>query len=404
MSTETYAGAGSATQMAASGAAVRGTSSYAQFFPQDQILRQETHVGMIRELVPPQEHIGLQIAPWLEVASDDVVFDYIRDSGTGMAPARAEDAESQLWRDDEMYQGQGRASVIDWAEKSYYTASDVSRYREMRQVIEQVENGNFPLTVRSILEGFDARVARDIVSRRRRLDNRIEWLITQALSTGKIIYDDGRIKFNVDFLRPPDQHNQPAASNGGDYSGTAHDPINDILAVQEKIFAATGVTVTRAYASRKYLNSLYKSSKFTVLSGFAPGAITASDMPYALPGWGPKAAIETIEAETGIRFIPNDNVMRVRAVGSKNFVNTRYFPENQVLFLPEPSAVQAYDDTEIGFAKTLTSPHPMNNWQPGFYGWEAEVNDPWGREIGSGVKAFPVFPHLELTYTMLVTL
>lgn len=379
-------------------------ANYAQQMPQNMIVAQEVNLGLVRELVPPQGHIGLSIAPWLNVATDDVVFDYVRDSSSGLAPARAEDAESQLWSDDEFYSGRGRASVIDWALKNYYTASDVSRYREMLRVIQMTEGqgGSFPLTVNSVTEGFQAKVTRDTIKRRARLDNRIEWLIMTALSTGHIAYNDGRIKFDVDFKRPADQHNQAPAS--GAYNSTTHDPINDILGVQKLVYDRTGVTIRKAICSRDYLNSLYKSSKFSILTGFAPGTITASDMPYALKGWGPNAAIETVKAETGIEFIESDNVLRTRAIGSNTFVNTRYFPNNQVIFLPDETEIAAYDDTEIGFAKTLTSPHPMGNWQPGFYSWEQETTDPWGHAIGSGVKAFPVFPHMELTYTWNLTL
>lgn len=400
--------AGSALDMAGSvgsaGANFQQGLQFAQQMPQNLIVRQEVNLGLVRELVPPQNHIGLQFAPWLSVASDDVVFDYIRDAASGLAPARAEDAESQLWMDDEFYSGKGRASVIDWALKNYYTSSDVTRFRELQRVIEMTEGqgGSFPLTVNSITEGFAARVTRDTIKRKARLDNRIEWLIMTALSTGRIAYNDGRIKFDVNFNRPSGQHNQAPAS--GTYASDTHDPINDILAVQQLMYDTHSVTPRKAIVSRKYLNSLYKSSKFRVLTGFAPGTLTAADMPYALPGWGPNAAIETVKAETGLQFIESDNVLRTRAIGSNTFVNTRYFPENQVIFLPDESELGVFDETEIGFAKTLTSPHPMGNWQTGFYAWEQETTDPWGHAIGTGVKAFPVFPHMNKTYTWELTL
>ena len=42
---------------------------------------------------------------------------------------------------------------------------------------------------------------------------------------------------------------------------------------------------------------------------------------------------------------------------------------------------------------------------PGFYAWEKDYGqDPWGYALGTGIKAFPVFPHMELTYNMKVTL
>jgi hypothetical protein len=91
--------------------------------------RKEVALGVIRERPYPEGHIGLtQIAPFLSVGSDDVIFDYIKDGlSVGLAPARAEDAESELSQKDMLVSGSGRASVIDWALKDEYSASDVTR-------------------------------------------------------------------------------------------------------------------------------------------------------------------------------------------------------------------------------------------------------------------------------------
>ena len=98
---------------------------------QDRLVRKEVALGTIREMEPPQSHIGTRVlAPWQEVATDDVIFDYARGLTDGMAPARAEDAESELAQKDLLFGGTGRASIIDWALKDHYRASDVMRYRE----------------------------------------------------------------------------------------------------------------------------------------------------------------------------------------------------------------------------------------------------------------------------------
>ncbi|URG17382.1 major capsid protein [Rhodococcus phage Mbo2] len=380
-------------------------SQYAAFMPQNLIVAQEQNLGMVRELVPPQEHVGLSIAPFLSVDSDDVVFDMVRGAQDGLAPQRAQDAESVLWSEDEFYSGKGGASVIDWALKNHYTASDIATYREMMTVIEQTEGqgGVFPLTAGKITEGFEAKVARDTRGRKSRLDNRIEWMITQAITTGKISYTDAKMKWTVDFGRPADQHQEDMAS--GTYASDTHDPLGDVLAIQEIMQDRYAITLDRAYTSSKVLNTFWKSSKFRLLAGYAPGAISGSDLPYVLPGFGPQAAIDIIERETGIKFIANDNVLRTRANGSQTFVNTRWFPIDEITFLPRESDITAYDDTALGFGKTLTSPHPAANWGTGFYTWEKEYGvDPWGHDIGTGVKAFPVFPHMELTYNAKVIL
>src|SRR5687768_5114571 len=98
----------------------------------DRLVRKEVALGAIREVQPRQELIGLaQIAPFLDVATDDVIFDYIKGGfQDGLAPARAEDAEAELAQKDDLLYGSGRAAVIDWSLKDKYTASDVTRYRE----------------------------------------------------------------------------------------------------------------------------------------------------------------------------------------------------------------------------------------------------------------------------------
>ena len=96
---------------------------------QNRLVRKEVSLGNIREYEPPQEHIGLQFAPWKEVASDDVVFNYTKGRTADLAPGRAEDAEAELAGKDHFH-GYGRASINDWSLKHHYDASDVTRYRD----------------------------------------------------------------------------------------------------------------------------------------------------------------------------------------------------------------------------------------------------------------------------------
>jgi len=231
-----------------------------------------------------------------------------------------------------------------------------------------------------------------------------------AISTGAIAYNDGKISFSVDFGRPVSQQAGNAANDLAgagvtdgaiDFSGTTHDPIGFILGVQEFMYDTYGVRITRALASRKFLNSLWKSDKFRPITGFTDAS---ADPRYLVPGWGPNAAIAAVENATGLKFTEYDSVYRTRPMGSNVVTNNRFLPEDRVVFLPDEADVNEFDDTEIGFAKTLTSPHPMGNWQPSFYEWERETTDPWGRDVGTGVKAFPVFPHMDLTYAVNVLL
>ncbi len=374
----------------------------------DRLVRKEVSLGAIREMQPAEQLIGLQIAPFLDVGTDDVIFEYIKGGlQDGLAPARAEDAEAELAQKDDLYYGSGRAAIVDWSLKDKYTASDVTRYREDLFIQQQVQgtvsasNGmNLNFTGRAVAD-FEARVARHDALRKRKLDNRIEWLNTQALENGAIAYNDGKIKFTVNYGRPGDQHN--IVPPGGLWNLTTCDPIGDLLAAQQLCFDRYGVRPMRGILSRRIVNNLWKSSKFLAALGVPVVGGTPNvslDPNYlGLAGYTPEGALAVVERATGIKFTIYDGVYRTRAIGSQTFVNNRFISDDKVILLPTEEDLGEINDTEIGFAKTLTAPHPEGLWTPGFYEWEDEKKDPWLHVRGSGVKAFPVYPYMEYTFS-----
>jgi hypothetical protein len=176
--------------------------------------------------------------------------------------------------------------------------------------------------------------------------------------------------------------------------------------MQDTMYNLYGVRPSRAICSKKFLNTFWKSAKFTALTGLVVGGTPSSpiDPNYLLPGWSPQAAISAVEAATGVTFQVYDSVYRTRPIGSTTWTNNRFTTESHVIFLPNEADMGEIDDTMIGFAKTLTSPHPEGEWSSGFYEWEDEKRDPWMHVRGSGIKAFPVFPYMEYTYSWNVTL
>lgn len=374
----------------------------------DRLVRKEVSLGAIREKQPPQDHIGLQIAPFLDVATDDVIFDYIKGGlQDGLAPARAEDAEAELAQKDELLYGSGRAAVIDWSLKDKYSASDVTRYRENLFLQQATQGSNTELQLNFVgrtIDDFQRRLARHDALRRRKLDNRIEWLIMTAMELGAISYNDGKIKFSVNYGRPADQQKQAPA--GGLWSATTSDPIGDILAAQQLVFDRTGVRPKRGLLSQKIVNNLWKSDRFLSAVGVPVVGGTPNnplDPNYlGLAGYTPEGALAIVSRATGVDFTIYDAVYRTRPVGGTTWTNNRFVSESDVILFPAEGDLGEIDDTEIGFAKTLTAPHPEGMWSSGFYEWEDETRDPWMHVRGSGVKAFPVFPYMEYTYSMTV--
>jgi hypothetical protein len=383
----------------------------------DRLVARETHLGVVRQILPPTDHIGLSIAPLHPVESDDVVFDYVTSfDQDNMAPARAEDAESEIAERDMAFGGQGRASVLDWAIKDVYRASDVTKYQESLLMQRALEGVNTPLNLMNpgrMAEDFSKRLARDTADRRRRLDNRLEWLIMTSLYTNALSYDDGKTKWSIsDWGRPAAQTAaSPLAYNSGSTAlwdaGKTHDPVGNVLAIQDYMWNAYRVHMRHAYVSRKTFNAIWASELFlsapaAVLTGTGIVGGTPStpiSMPYLNPAFTKEAAARFLEDATGITFHVYDSVYRARTPGSSLVRNVRFTDQRDILFLPDTADLAGVDDTEIGFAKTLTSPHPEGNWQSGFYAWEEEERDPWQRVLGTGIKAFPVFPYMQYTYT-----
>lgn len=365
--------------------------------PYDRLVRKEVALGLVREFEPPQTHIGLaQIAPFMDVQSDDVIFDYVRGETAGLAPARAEDAESEMAGKDDSF-GTGRASLIDWAIKDHWDPSDISRYREALQIGALAGATQFPLTAGRMVEEWQGKLARATRRRRKMLDNRLEWLIMEGLFKGTIAYNDGKIIFSVSYGRPGGQQDQAPASGLWSVQANA-DPISDILAVKKLMRDTYGVNIDRAVTSQRVLDSLWNLDKFKNVYANVGNINTDPNWTSGLAG-GADSAIRVIEAKTQVRFQAYDAVYRTRPLGSNTVTNTRFSADDKIVFLPSEADVNDLDD-EMGFAKTLTSPHPEGDWTSGYYEWERATVDPWGYDQGTGIKAFPVFPHLDLTYVM----
>lgn len=380
----------------------------------ERLIRKETSLGLIREPAPREDFIGNTIAPMMDVPTDDVTFSYLEDTGaTGLAPARAEDAESKLFQRDDYLAGEGRASLIDWALKNRYSASEVSRFRQDLILKEKLVGsdplGGAPSTLETNVSKFQSMLTRDALERRRRLDARLERLAIEPLVTGGIAYNDGDLKWSVDFGRPADQTDKATASGLWDFeSNPDFDVIGDLLKVAEAHYDKYGVELKRGIISKKKINQWYRSTKFRQLGLFQAGLVnpaqTDIDLNYLGGGVTPQAAINYIQEQTGITFETYDAAIRTRPFGQPKSAAqmVRFMPEDRVILMPDAQGLAEFDSTEIGFAKMLTSPHPEGNWQTGFYEWEQEMSDPWMFVRGTGIKAFPVFPYLQYTHTLKV--
>ena len=382
------------------------SGQFAYPYPVDRLIRKESALGAIREIAPPEDHIGLSLFPFFDVPHDDFFFDYIKGDATGLAPARAQDAESELAQKDFFISGQGRGSIVDWAIKDHYDPSDINNFRELENVAKLIQEGGqtqVPGSLQSSLNELPFKLARDSAQRRKRLDNRIEHMIMTSLVTNTYSYNDGKVVFATPWGRPSDQTDQAPAS--GTYASVDGDPIGDWIAVDEFMYERHGVNMKRAIMGRKVANSFYRSKFWDARTGLITQAGSTPVNPnYVMEGWGPVGALNAVSSATGIVPTIYDSVYRTRPIGSNTFTNNRFIPDDVIIFLPDESQISDFDSSPLGLGKVCTSPHIEGNGGSGFYEWEQRTVDPWSYTVGTGIKCYPIFPHMELTYTMKVTL
>lgn len=344
-----------------------------------RLVSKDVMLGVLREMEPPEEHIGEQFLPLQDVASDDVIWDAVKGITAGLAPARAMDAEAEIAVRDEVV-GTGKASIIDWSVKDRWNASDVARYRE---ITEFAGVDALPRSVQSLTADWNAKMARATLKRRRQLDNRLEWMRWRAIQDN-LSYNDGKVAFSTSYGIPVDQKDVVPAVTW-DNSATS-DPIGNLIAWKELVRNRTGVELRRAVVSRKVLFTAMNNTKFAQLfSGANPF--------YQLNNrFGIEAATEQLRQATDLDFIVYDASYRTRPFGSNTVTNTRFTDERNIYLFPGSNEITNYsgNNNGLGLGNVLSSPHPEGNWTSGFYEWEQERRDPWGLDQGSGIKAFPV--------------
>lgn len=377
-----------------------GTSTFGYGMDHDRVVRKEVNLGVIREMTEPEDLIYPSIAPMMDVPTDDFIFDRVTPHfSSGMVPARAQNAESELAQHDFKAGGQARGSVIDWAHKDFYDATDVYNYRAAQDVLDRLGGTvNVPAYLQGSANDLASKMARDQADRVSRIHRRFEHIVTTSLYTGTYVYNGSNISFETAWGQPADQRDITPAS--GTYAADTHDPINDILAVQEAAFERYGIQFDRVLGSRKAFNTFFRSAKFIPRTGFtAQQGIGMDDMPYLIGNaWGPQAGLNFVMEQTGLTPIIYDSVYREGGTAK------RYIPQDRLIFLPSESSISAFDSTAIGFAKTCTAPHPEGNFTAGLYEWEDTQKDPWQLVAGTGIKAYPIMNHMECVYSMQVEL
>lgn len=326
-----------------------------------ELYSQTALLGAIRDLSPKSELLYPTICPLKEVGSLQVIVDRVRPV-TGIAQKRSPDAEASLAPKDAYKTDM--LTLADWAIKERFSMNDVAYYREVANL--PVESNP---VANSLATTFRAKKDAAPTKLRNYLDNRLEWL---AINT----YRNNLSEYGITTVGiPADQYNVHPSNDWNDL--TNGNPLGDIDTWKELVRDRTGATLATCIMSSRVFQYLKQNTRFAqTFSGQNPM--------YDWRIWNNDAVKSFFKDQTEMDLIIYDGMYETKNLTTQVVTSTRFLPRNEVIFLPK-----AVSNEFSYLAAMLTAPHMQGNWQPGFYAWQEEKNDPPIYIVGAGIQAFP---------------
>jgi len=333
-------------------------------------MQKATLTKIVKDIVV-SPHIGEGILPYVPVATEKTVWDIV-ETDLGMAKFAAPDAESPLI--DKLKIEQAAATIASIREKERFIESDLRAMREAGELPLVKDN---PQTLLAALRvEAEQRLRRSLNRQKTRVASRVEWMRWQALQ-GNITYDDGEIKFAIDYGIP--SANQVTLSGTQLWSDTTNaDPLKNINDwIDTFIENRKGLSLTRMYCSRKILGYMAQNAKIRSLlkynSRVDPAAFGS-----------PKQAKNLILNMTDMIEV---HVFDSFYEATPGATGSRFLPQNRIILLP-PALV----DGEV-LGDVADGPHAHNDYHPGYYTWTEKKKDPYTVFVGVGRECFPRIYH-----------
>lgn len=330
-------------------------------------------LAIVKDLEPDSSLLGERLFSDNTAMTDKFIIERTN-LASGIMDARADDAEAKMVVKDSHIE-QMVQEAIDWSNTIRISASDVRHWREV---------GALPVGYKGSLQQY-AEKEREIVNQeigrlRTMLDNRDEWLRINAI-LGEITIDNNGVKATVDFGVPADQKNQVPSIL---WSVLDNDPILNVQTWQKTVKDRTGVKPTRLLISERIAITLARNALWAI-------NYLGQDMKYH--GMKMEDALSMVKAECGLdEIIIYDAFYSTRNLPTQALAYTRFLADDRIVLLP-PRMIG-----RDKFAEMISTPHPSNGWEPGYYAWEKETENPWGLELGAGKKMWPVIYHPELIF------
>lgn len=192
-----------------------------------------------------------------------------------------------------------------------------------------------------------------------------ERMIMQLLSTGKIAITANRLSYDYDY-KMSDEHKETLTGSAlwSDFTGS--DPVNDIIAWQDKVEDDTGVRPTNAICTRKTWNYLMKNKSIRldmnpiggqniIMTDAMLRSYLSEKLGISVAVYNKKFALQ--DGSTSL-FYPDDYFTLIPDgnLGSTYFGTT---PEESDLMTGQSTADVSIINTGVAIT-TIKEPHPVN--------------------------------------------
>lgn len=342
------------------------------------LLQKATLTNVVRK-IKISSQIGESILPFTPVPTEKTIWD-ILETDMGIAGFVAPDAESPMV--DKERVDQAVATLASIRNKERFSESDLRAIREAGT--SPVEAGSGQTLLQGLKEDAERRLRRSLNRLKNRVAGRIEWMRWQALQ-GTINYDDGEVKFAVDYGIP--SANKVTLTGNDTWDDTTNsDPLAKIGDwIDTYIENQKGLAPTRMYMSRAALRYIAQNAKVRDLLKYNdkvnPQGFTTV-----------KQAQQLLLSFTDLLKIIVVDDFYEDASGS----SVRFLPKNKVILIPEPVT----NGEQLG--DVADGPHPHNDYRPGFYTWTETKKDPYARFVGVGRECFTRIFHPEWIFVATV--
>lgn len=327
-----------------------------------------TLIGYIKNLPEPESWIGSRFLPNDNI--DDVDFEYILGAYQRpvMASILAWDSEAPIAGKKGITKVTGELPPIK--RKIHVEEKELIKFFRPR-----VGTGDRQNAINDIYNYVDEMVMA--------VRGRMEWLRWKALSTGQVVYDEGGIKFTIDYGCPSALQETLAGNNRWSVVATAN-PISDLRRWKQDYIDNNGIApgyMVMSSATQLYL--LQNESIRQLITNYTTQYISDAQLAQLLTVFG---LPEIVIFDAQIQSEANNGVLST----------SRFVAEDLVILLP-PSGYNLGKVLVGPTAESIASGIADNSAkQEGVIAQVYETNEPPSVWIKASATAFPTLPGAQL--------